>query len=67
MKHPVYRDRLERFRDKIHRVYDQSQEEILNSVKPERKYDFEVDSEKMARMLIPNMGNYSNLREVLND
>jgi hypothetical protein len=67
VKNKAYRSRLEIFRSKIQDVYKQEQKAIMSGIEEEKAFEFQVDSEKMARLLIPNLGPNQNLRQVLND
>lgn len=39
----------------------------MDGIEEEKAFEFQVDSEKMARLLIPTLGPDQNLRQVLND
>jgi hypothetical protein len=67
IKNRVYRSRLENFRTKIHKIYDEEQASIMSNIRQEKQFEYQHDTDQMARMLIPNMGPYKNLREILSD
>lgn len=67
IKNKAYRNRLENFRNKLHEVYEKEQETIMAGIQEEKQFEYQHDSEQMARMLIPNMGPYTTLRQILND
>lgn len=39
----------------------------MSNIREEKQFEYQHDTDQMARMLIPNMGPYKNLREILSD
>ena len=67
IKNKAYRSRLQSFRDKLQKVYHQEQESVLAKVEEEKNFQFQQDSDDMARLLIPNLPKDKTLRQVLCD